>query len=224
MPKRLAVAIAAALIASGAAAQPAAGPPGPTPPTAAARAEAERLIAAAGASDVFEVASAGEFVAARHLPSRVICRFEAGSPGNRILVVPGPRPRGHEVECATSQDGDVTTLRMTLDNPPVSADAALERTARLLAERYPGAKRSKTSPEAAQASAGPGAQTRHARFDITEKRRPRVVQVHLAQFGGWTVEQHTTGDRDDPILELTSGLDFSTTTLVWMADIQSALK
>ena len=78
-------------------------------PSAAATAEANRLLDTANARDVFEDVSEGKLAILRHRQSGLQCTFEPGVDGNDIEVFPMP-PRGDDIGCSRRLMGFTQTV------------------------------------------------------------------------------------------------------------------
>jgi hypothetical protein len=86
---------------------------------AAARAEADRLIAAGKAEDVFVDESTGVLAQVRHLKSGLVCQFLPGAPKNAVTVyASGGVPRGDDVGCGHTVKDIVLTIFVTRYPPP----------------------------------------------------------------------------------------------------------
>lgn len=135
--------LAALLIAAPVAAQE----PPPSPPQAtseqvtAARAEADRIIAAAEAGDLFVNMTGNAFPTVRHKASGLICHFRGAPEVNRILIFPNS-PRGDDVGC-TTRDPSVwveTTYYATRYSPMPTEQAILDDAMAAIRNRFPSAR------------------------------------------------------------------------------------
>ena len=127
-------------------AQEIAGPPAqaaPAPSTpaeiAAAKAEADRLIATANAGAYFTNVTEGGAPSVRHTASGMICRFEPGQPLNNIRVYPA-RPEapvaGEDVSCGTNAVGGAFTVYATRYKPMPSEADDMREAVRQMREAY----------------------------------------------------------------------------------------
>lgn len=123
--------------------------PPPSPPAtaeeiAAARAIADRLIAAGEAQGVFINTTKDGLAQVTHVASGMTCRFEGG-PRDRIVVYPegpGRPPRGDDVSCITYDEAlDIDlTLYATRYRPLPSEAAVLADARRAIENRWPDAR------------------------------------------------------------------------------------
>jgi len=118
----------------------------PAPPratqeqVAVAKAEADRLIAAAGAGDVFVNITGNAIPTVRHPASGLICHFRGSPETDRILIFPNST-RGDDVGCAT-RDPSVwveTTWYATRYTPMPSEEAILSDAMAAIRNRFPSA-------------------------------------------------------------------------------------
>ena len=194
---RIAAAVVAAFGLAGAAhAQQAPAPTrAPEPATAAAKAEAARLIDEAKAGDLFEDASTGVVPGARHLRSGLVCSFEAGAEANRIFVLEEGAARGDDIACATQVLGVSTTLYATRYARPVSVDDAFDDAIRGIAASFPGAREygGKVATADVDPSTPGAAGRQRARVEIEIDGRPALAKVDVAEVGGWIIKLRATG-------------------------------
>ena len=104
-----------------------------------ARAEADALIAAAGAESVFENATTEAVPAARHIPSGLLCRFTPGEETNRIVVYPAVDilADGDNVGCNTRAQGMHVSVYATRYAAVFPAEAVLEDAIIAIRARWP---------------------------------------------------------------------------------------
>lgn len=117
-------------------------PPRATPEqVAVARAEADRIIAAADAGDLFVNMTGNAIPTVRHKASGLICHFRGAPDVDRILIFPDS-PRGDDVGC-TTRDASVwveTTYYATRYNPMPTEDAVLDSAMAAIRNRFPSAR------------------------------------------------------------------------------------
>jgi hypothetical protein len=168
-----------------------------TPPTPAqiaeARAEADTILAAADAGDVFENVSADGGLALKHKMSGVVCIFNHGSPLNKVMIFHDPR--GTSVGCNTSQGSH--SLSLFIDRVP-SPPPALEKVASLIAgqiqRRYPDAQRSTNVLTASGKDAAGNDLPPHIAFVYTRasSHGPMEEREALGYVGEWFLQQRIT--------------------------------
>jgi hypothetical protein len=119
----------------------------PSPPRAtpeqvtAAKAEADRIIAAAEAGDLFVNMTGNAIPTVRHRASGLICHFRGSPEVDRILIFPNST-RGDDVGC-TTRDPSVwveTTYYATRYNPMPTEEAILDGAMAAIRNRFPGAR------------------------------------------------------------------------------------
>ncbi|RZJ31833.1 MAG: hypothetical protein EON85_02730 [Brevundimonas sp.] len=132
--------IAALAFASVAVAQDAPAPATPEQ-VAAARTEADRIIAAAGAADLFTNITGNANPMVRHRGSGLICIFRNVPEIDRITIYPGGQ-RGDDVGCNTVDpaNGAETTVYATRYVPLPSEEAVLADAVRAIKQRFPSAR------------------------------------------------------------------------------------
>lgn len=125
-----------------AAQEPTPGPPRATQEQiAAAKREADRLIAAADASDVFVNITGNAIPTVRHPASGLICHFRGTPETDRLLIFPNST-RGDDVGCAT-RDPDVwveTTWYATRYSPMPTEGEILDDAMAAIRNRFPSAR------------------------------------------------------------------------------------
>ena len=107
----------------------------------AARAEADRIIAAAGAGDLFANITGNSFPTVRHRTSGLICHFRGSPEVDRILIFPNS-PRGDDVGC-TTRDANIwveTTYYATRYTPMPTEAAILDDAMAAIRNRFPSAR------------------------------------------------------------------------------------
>lgn len=187
---RLVLAATAAIVTAGpATAQISIRPAEPATPAeiAAARGEADRLIAAGNAADVFENVSEGREPRARHRQSGLVCRFQMGSEHNSITVFPSPVPRGDDVGCNVGSGDTVRSIYATRYGAlNVSPQDAMDIAVYQIQQRYP---RARPYEEALATITREGAEpTRIAAFTIDRA----YTQVMIADVGDWSIKERLT--------------------------------
>lgn len=107
----------------------------------AAKAEADRLISAAEAGDLFVNMTGNATPTVRHRASGLICHFRGSPETDRILIFPNS-PRGDDVGC-TTRDSSVwveTTYYATRYTPMPTEEAILGEAMAAIRNRFPGAR------------------------------------------------------------------------------------
>ena len=111
-------------------------------PAAGARAEAEALIAAAGARGVFENVTDGTTPAVRPAASGLICHFTPGEASNRLYIHEDGSGRVIEsVGCATRAQGMDVHVQAARGAPSSSAGDALNDQIGVISAQWPQARR-----------------------------------------------------------------------------------
>ena len=111
-------------------------------PSASARAEAEALIAAAGAEGIFENVTADTVPTLRHLESGLICHFTPGEASNSVTVYPAMGAglaRGDNVACNTRASRMNATVYATRYADQATAEQVLEISTAAVRARLPDA-------------------------------------------------------------------------------------
>ncbi|HYC74452.1 hypothetical protein [Brevundimonas sp.] len=111
---------------------------------AAAKAIADRIIAAAGAEGIFVNTTDGVLAEVTHVPSGMVCVFDGG-PEDRISIFPvqgGDIPHGEDVGCVSRDEAvDIDiTLYATRYRPLPSEEMILATARRAIENRWPDAK------------------------------------------------------------------------------------
>lgn len=113
--------------------------PEPTPAEiAAARAEGDRLIAEANASEWFEYVGGGRDAWVLHRRSGLVCRFEVGRSLNRIMVFESEYAApGDDVGCNMPRSAADLTMYATRYSEPITAEQAVYEAIAGIQGRYP---------------------------------------------------------------------------------------
>lgn len=74
------------------------------------RAQATAMIKSAEATPLFVAGASPSGPLVQHVKSNLVCRFEPGSPDNKVKVFDSGPNRGDDVGCATQARGIVTTV------------------------------------------------------------------------------------------------------------------
>jgi len=108
-------------------------------PAAAARAEADALIVAAGAGGVFENVTTDTVPTLRHMQSGLICHFTPGEATNSVTVYPEDDWLGHgdNVGCNTRGQGMDVTVYATRYARQFPASVVAEDAAEAILHRRP---------------------------------------------------------------------------------------
>ena len=154
---------------------------------AAARAEADRLIAAGDAGAFFENVSEGAEPRARHRLSGLTCRFILGDPTNEVVIFPSPLPRGDDVGCNIGSGDHYRTIYATrFGQLNISPDQAMELSVAAIVQRHPDA-RPYGQPLAAASTAG-ATPTQLRAFRIGNG----YTHVQIANVGDWSIKERLT--------------------------------
>lgn len=178
------------------------------PATAAATAEANRLIERAGAQELFEEVSEGVVPAVRHLRSGVKCTFEAGAGPNQIVVYDQGAARGDDVSCQTESMKIITTLYVTRFPPEFTVHQQLEGAVAAIKQRLPDAR--PYTGQSADARSDGLPEILSARFEFGADEGRRLTKVQLSKVGPWTLKLRTTGPLEPPMAtDLMSEINFA---------------
>lgn len=192
---RLATLIACGLLLAATPALAQAPEPAATPEqVAAARAEADRLIAAAQAGDVFENITVDRIPAVRHRQSGMRCLFEPGEAQNGLHVLESGMPRGEDAVCNGRTGGIQVTIYATRYPERYSAEAIRDDAARAILDRFPGAR--PFTGEYVEVSSEGLPRQHVAAFEATVGGQPSLTVVHVAHHGDWSYKLRATGALD----------------------------
>ncbi|MFN4295601.1 MAG: hypothetical protein ACK4FB_02080 [Brevundimonas sp.] len=173
-------------------------------PAASARAEADALIAGAGAEGVFKNVTADTVPTLRHVQSGLTCHFTPGAATNSVTVYPETQGlgRGDNVGCNTrGQDMDVTVYA-TRYAEEYSAAEVRDDAVVAIRHRWPEAQAYEdgfpllTTPDQDEPPA-------HAVFMVTVADAPSVTFVLVQHQGAWSYKMRGTQTGDNAI---TAGL------------------
>lgn len=156
-------------------------------PAASAHAEADALIAAAGAQGVFENVTADSVPTLRHVQSGLTCHFTPGEAINSVTVYPDQAGlvRGENVGCNTRAQGMDATLYATRYARRQPASAVARESAAVILHRWPDAEAYEggfplfTKPDREDPP-------EHAVFRITVGNVPYVTFVLVQDEGEWS--------------------------------------
>jgi hypothetical protein len=184
---------------------------------AAARAEGDRLIAAAQGEGVFVNETTGGIVQVRHPESGLICQFIPGLPKNAVTVYSsGSVPRGDDVGCGHNLNQVVLTTFVTrYPGPKTVADVLRESMADIPRQmtdlaRFAG---SGVSVEDKPAPAIPPKDRTVIRLTATFHGKPVFTRTAAAQCGPWIVAQRVTAPIDAALAaDLAAELDLNAAT------------
>lgn len=173
-------------------------------PAASARAEADALIAAAGAEGVFENVTADTVPTLRHLQSGLTCHFTPGEATNSVSVFPelDGVGRGDNVGCNTRGQGMDATIYATRYARDYSAADVLDDAVAAILHRWPDAQAYEdgfpllTSPDQDEPPA-------HAVFTVTALDASSVTFVLVQHHEAWSYKMRGTHAGGDAI---TAGL------------------
>lgn len=166
-------------------------------PAASARAEADALIAAAGAEGVFENVTADSVPTLRHVQSGLTCHFTPGHFSNQIFVPEDEDGRkGEMVGCTTHAQGLMVHVYAARDAASRSADEILQESAEAISEQWPEVQRYEggfpllTSPTQ-------DTPPLHAVFTSRDESQPLVTFVLVQHHGDWSYRFRGTGQTDE---------------------------
>ena len=170
-------------------------PAPPKPVNEAARAEGEKLIAGAGAPDLFLNETRDGAILIRHKASNFQCLFNPG--GENALLVATDEPRGDEIGC----DGPTmlfhTTYFIKRAGDEDSLDASYEHAVEEVKARWPKAMNIKVAPDANQevltklAETAPPSKT--SWFLAKNGESWAFTRVSVARVGEWLVTMRAAG-------------------------------
>lgn len=187
--------LAALLVAAPAAAQPAAEAAATPEQIAVARAEADRLIAAAGGADLFENITGDARPTVLHRASGLICRFEPGDPENGIAIFPSPLPRGDDVGCNVPSSGYSITHYATRYGEPITAETAAHDAVASIRQRVGEVRAHEGRRFECSAEGLP--QTYIARMEVTLDGRDLYTHAVTAEMQGWIFKQRLTAPLEE---------------------------
>jgi hypothetical protein len=185
---------------------------------AAARAEGDRLIAAAQGAGVFVNETTGGIVQVRHPESGLVCQFIPGVPKNTVTVYSsGSVPRGDDVGCGHNLNQVVLTTFVTrYPGPKTVADVLRESLADIPRQmtdvaRFTG---NSVSVEANKpAPAIPPKDRTVIRLTATFQGKPVFTRTAAVQCGPWIVAQRVTAPVDAALAaDIAAELDLNAST------------
>jgi hypothetical protein len=154
---------------------------------AAARAEADRLIADGDAAAFFVNVSEGAEPRVRHQHSGLVCRFVLGEPTNEIVIFPSPIPRGDDVGCNVGSGNHYRTIYATrFGRFNISPEQALEIGVAGIVQRLPDAQ--PYDQPIATASTEGATPTLASAFRIDNG----YTHVQVAHVGDWSIKERLT--------------------------------
>jgi hypothetical protein len=192
--------LAALLCAVPAVAQEAAPQPVPTAAQiSTARAEADRIIAAASAGDSFENLTSSDTPLVRHKASGLTCVFNIDDPRDKIHFYPateGGPPHGDDVGCA-SWWGSTFVSTIATRYPQQYSAPQLFATA--ISDIQRSWENVKAFEDSFQISTIRGQEEPlMAAFSAEREGRPRTTLVVLRNIGAWSFKVRATGEPDNP--------------------------
>ncbi len=171
-------------------------PEPPKPVNEAARQEGEKLIAAAGAPDLFINETRDGAILIRHKASNFQCLFNPGGP-NALMVITGDKDRGDEISC----DGPTMLFQTTYFIEKVEAgdsvDHSYQQAVKEVKARWPDAMTIKVPEDANQevlaklAETAPPSKT--SWFLAHNKDSWAFARVSVAKVGDWMVIMRAAG-------------------------------
>ncbi|MBX9574862.1 MAG: hypothetical protein K2X07_04410 [Caulobacteraceae bacterium] len=162
---------------------------------AAARNQADRVVEAAKAADVFENATVTDIPAVRHRQSGLRCLLigDQGADSLRADPVPG-LPRGDDVSCASYLGPLEFTLYFTRYPDQPSAEDDMDLAVGAILRRLPDAKPHTGELPIASSDLG---EPLWAGFDIVVSGREMFTFVAVQKHGPWMVKVRATGPRNE---------------------------
>lgn len=161
---------------------------------AAARAEADALIASTRAPNLFEnISDADGMAKVRHKASGLVCTFVPGAENNTLMVFESGLPRGDDVGCNADIGPLYVTYYATRYGPGYStADSARDAVA-AIRNRFPDAR----PYEGSGVSVGPPegvTDVQNVALLIGPREQPRYTHALVAKVGEWIFKQRMTSD------------------------------
>ena len=168
-------------------------PPATPQQIALARAEADTILARAGAQDLFDNVTSTANPALRHKASGLICGFNAGSPINKVFVFHSAL--GDGIGCNTARDQ--RSFSLFLDPAPPQPPPIGQLVAALglaIVKRFPDAKPSPSVMTASGKDAdGSPLPPHRAVVYIRQGPSGLIVEREVAGYiGGWVLQQRIT--------------------------------
>lgn len=176
---------------------------------AAARAEADRLIAEGNAAAFFDNVTDGAAPAVQHRLSGMVCRFELGNPGNRVVIIPSPLPAGDDVACSIQRGDMVFTYYATRYPVDVSAEQAIRDAAAGIQNRYPNAR--PYSGSRMTMSADGASPTLIAAYIVSEPTGTFYTQALVTVVNDWVLKQRLSMPDTTPPDDVMSAIGWSIT-------------
>lgn len=164
---------------------------------AAARDEADRLIATAGAQDLFENITGDGRPTVLHRPSGLVCRFERGDPGNAVSIFPSHLPRGDDVGCNIPSDGYSVTHYATRYDEPITAEIAVRDAVASVRQRF-GTVR-EFAGDRLEFSGEGLPQTYLALMEVSYEGRDLYTHAATAEVNGWILKQRLTAPLEEAV-------------------------
>lgn len=173
---------------------------------AAARAEAEAIIGAAGAADLFANVTDAAAPRVRHNLSGMVCTFTAGERRNNIRIYPNS-PRGEDVSCGTNALGAAFTTYATRYNPMPSEEEDLRETVSSIRRAWPGAE--PFTGEVTIASSDNLPAPKLAVLKIEHNGQQLVTLALVSHLEGWAFKTRASGPVEDAgTVSLFAGISF----------------
>ena len=164
---------------------------------AAARDEADRLIAEAEAEGIFENITGDGRPTVLHRSSGLVCQFERGNPENVVYVFPSPFPRGDDVGCNMPTGGYALTHYATRHTEPITAEAAAQIAVAAVRERLGEVR--EFSGDAVDYSSEGLPRTYRALMEVSAEGRDLFTSASTAEVSGWIFKQRLTTPLDDAL-------------------------
>jgi hypothetical protein len=185
--------------------------PAPATPEqiAAARAEADAIIARSEAGEFFENATTSETPQARHVRSGMVCSFTAGDPRNTIAMYPvvadGP-PRGDDVSCGAWWGPTYVSSYATRYPQQYSAEQLFAGAVQDIRSAWQNV--SAVEGEVRGATIAGQEPPLVGVFNAERQGRPMTTVVVLRNIGEWSFKVRASGEPTDPEVTVAATLAF----------------
>lgn len=176
---------------------------------ATARAEADRIIAAASAGEFFENMTTSDTPLVRHRRSGMICVFNIEDPRDKIFFYPatdGGPPHGDDVSCASRWGAILISTFATRYPQQYTADQLFSAAISDIERNW---EKVKAFEESFRISMIRGQEEPLvAAFSAEREGHPKTTLVVLRNIGEWSFKVRATGEPDDPEVTTTGTLAF----------------
>lgn len=165
---------------------------------ATARAMADRIAAAADATDLFENVTDDSLPRLRHRKSGMVCVFDPSAPRNNVQIYPASAltpNRGDDVSCGTNLGGAAVTTYATRYTPMPSVDEDIGATVNSIRQAWPDAKALDGEFQVASPSAE--IPSRFAAIEFAIQGNQSASFAMVAHTNGWAFKLRATGLKED---------------------------